>query len=182
MPNEWYTIQTLSGQEMKAEKSLRKRIIEEEMGEFIDEILLPMEKVVEVRGGTKKVSQRKLYPGYIFIQMKLYDEEKRLLPTPWDFVRNTQGIIGFLGGERPIATPTEEIEAIKTQITEAEESEKPRVNFEIGEVVKINDGPFQNYTGAVEEIDSEAGKLKVTIDIFGRSTPVELEYWQVEKQ
>ena len=182
MPNEWYTIQTLSGQEMKAEKSLHKRIIEEEMGEFIDEILLPMEKVVEVRGGTKKVSQRKLYPGYIFIQMKLYDEEKRLLPTPWDFVRNTLGIIGFLGGERPIATPTEEIEAIKTQITEAEESEKPRVNFEIGEVVKINDGPFQSYTGAVEEIDAEAGKLKVTIDIFGRSTPVELEYWQVEKQ
>lgn len=182
MLNEWYTIQTLSGQEMKAEKSLHKRIIEEEMGEFIDEILLPMEKVVEVRGGAKKVSQRKLYPGYIFIQMKLYDEEKRLLPTPWDFVRNTQGIIGFLGGERPIATPTEEIAAIKTQITEAEESEKPRVNFEIGEVVKINDGPFQNYNGSVEEIDAEAGKLKVTIDIFGRSTPVELEYWQVEKQ
>ena len=182
MPNEWYTIQTLSGQEMKAEKSLRKRIIEEEMSEFIDEILLPMEKVVEVRGGTKKVSQRKLYPGYIFIQMKLYDEEKRLLPTPWDFVRNTQGIIGFLGGERPIATPTEEIAAIKAQITEAEESEKPKVNFEIGEVVKINDGPFQNYNGSVEEIDAEAGKLKVTIDIFGRSTPVELEYWQVEKQ
>lgn len=182
MPNEWYTIQTLSGQEMKAEKSLHKRIIEEEMGEFIDEILLPMEKVVEVRGGTKKVSQRKLYPGYIFIQMKLYDEEKRLLPTPWDFVRNTQGIIGFLGGERPIATPTDEIAAIKAQITEAEESEKPRVNFEIGEVVKINDGPFQNYNGSVEEIDAEAGKLKVTIDIFGRSTPVELEYWQVEKQ
>ncbi len=182
MPNEWYTIQTLSGQEMKAEKSLRKRIIEEEMGEYIDEILLPMEKVVEVRGGTKKVSQRKLYPGYIFIQMKLYDEEKRLLPTPWDFVRNTQGIIGFLGGERPIASPTEEVEAIKAQITEAEESEKPRVNFEIGEVVKINDGPFQNYNGSVEEIDAEAGKLKVTIDIFGRSTPVELEYWQVEKQ
>ena len=182
MPNEWYTIQTLSGQEMKAEKSLHKRIIEEEMGEYIDEILLPMEKVVEVRGGTKKVSQRKLYPGYIFIQMKLYDEEKRLLPTPWDFVRNTLGIIGFLGGERPIATPTEEIEAIKTQITESEESEKPRVNFESGEVVKINDGPFQSYTGAVEEIDAEAGKLKVTIDIFGRSTPVELEYWQGEKQ
>ena len=182
MPNEWYTIQTLSGQEMKAEKSLHKRILEEEMGEFIDEILLPMEKVVEVRGGTKKVSQRKLYPGYIFIQMKLYDEEKRLLPTPWDFVRNTQGIIGFLGGERPIATPTDEIAAIKAQITEAEESEKPKVNFEIGEVVKINDGPFQNYNGSVEEIDAEAGKLKVTIDIFGRSTPVELEYWQVEKQ
>ena len=126
MPNEWYTIQTLSGQEMKAEKSLHKRIIEEEMGEFIDEILLPMEKVVEVRGGTKKVSQRKLYPGYIFIQMKLYDEEKRLLPTR-GILCGTRRAYWFLGGERPIATPTEEIAAIKAQITEAEESEKPRL-------------------------------------------------------
>ena len=97
MPNEWYTIQTLSGQEMKAEKSLRKRIVEEEMDEYIDEILLPMEKVVEVRGGKKTVSQRKLYPGYLFIKMKVYDEERRLLPLPWDFIRNTVGLIGFLG-------------------------------------------------------------------------------------
>tara|TARA_B100000287_G_scaffold50329_1_gene44591 strand:- start:251 stop:799 length:549 start_codon:yes stop_codon:yes gene_type:complete len=182
MPNEWYTIQTLSGQEMKAEKSLRKRIVEEEMSDYIQEILLPMEKVVEVRGGKKTTSQRKLYPGYLFIKMKVYDDERRLLPEPWDFIRNTQGLIGFLGGERPVPTPDTEVEAIKAQITEAEESEKPKVNFEIGEVVKINDGPFQNYNGAVEEIDAEAGKLKVNIDIFGRSTPVELEYWQVEKQ
>ena len=91
-------------------------------------------------------------------------------------------LIGFLGGERPEPTPDVEVEAIKAQITEAEEGDKPKVNFEVGEVVKINDGPFQNYDGAVEEIDAEAGKLKVTIDIFGRSTPVELEYWQVEKQ
>lgn len=182
MPNEWYTIQTLSGQEMKAEKSLRKRIVEEEMGEYIDEILLPMEKVVEVRGGKKTVSQRKLYPGYLFIKMKVYDEERHLLPLPWDFIRNTVGLIGFLGGERPEPTPDAEVEAIKSQITEAEEGDKPKVNFEIGEVVKINEGPFQNYDGAVEEIDTEGGKLKVTIDIFGRSTPVELEYWQVEKQ
>ena len=97
MSNEWYTIQTLSGQEMKAEKSLRKRIVEEEMDEYIDEILLPMEKVVEVRGGKKTVSQRKLYPGYLFIKMKVYDEERRLLPLPWDFIRNTVGLIGFLG-------------------------------------------------------------------------------------
>jgi transcriptional antiterminator NusG len=182
MPNEWYTIQTLSGQEMKAEKSLRKRIVEEEMSDYIQEILLPMEKVVEVRGGKKTTSQRKLYPGYLFIKMKVYDDERRLLPEPWDFIRNTQGLIGFLGGERPVPTPDTEVEAIKAQITEAEESEKPKVNFEIGEVVKINDGPFQNYNGAVEEIDAQAGKLKVNIDIFGRSTPVELEYWQVEKQ
>ena len=182
MASEWYTIQTLSGQEQKAEKSLHKRIAEEEMSEYINEVLVPMEKVVEVRGGKKTVTQRKLYPGYIFIDMQLYDEEQRLLAPPWDFIRNTQGIIGFLGGERPIATPAAEIDDIKAQVADSEETEKPKVNFEVGEEVKINDGPFQNYNGAVEEIDAESGKLKVTIDIFGRSTPVELEYWQVEKQ
>ena len=182
MASEWYTIQTLSGQEQKAEKSLHKRIAEEEMSEYINEVLVPMEKVVEVRGGKKTVTQRKLYPGYIFIDMQLYDEEKRLLAPPWDFIRNTQGIIGFLGGERPIATPAADIDDIKAQVADSEETEKPKVNFEVGEEVKINDGPFQNYNGAVEEIDAESGKLKVTIDIFGRSTPVELEYWQVEKQ
>ena len=182
MASEWYTIQTLSGQEQKAEKSLHKRIAEEEMSEYINEVLVPMEKVVEVRGGKKTVTQRKLYPGYIFIDMQLYDEEQRLLALPWDFIRNTQGIIGFLGGERPIATPAADIDVIKAQVADSEETEKPKVNFEMGEEVKINDGPFQNYNGAVEEIDAESGKLKVTIDIFGRSTPVELEYWQVEKQ
>ena len=182
MASEWYTIQTLSGQEQKAEKSLHKRIAEEEMSEYINEVLVPMEKVVEVRGGKKTVTQRKLYPGYIFIDMQLYDEEQRLLAPPWDFIRNTQGIIGFLGGERPISTPAADIDNIKAQVADSEETEKPKVNFETGEEVKINDGPFQNYNGAVEEIDAESGKLKVTIDIFGRSTPVELEYWQVEKQ
>jgi len=182
MASEWYTIQTLSGQEQKAEKSLHKRIAEEEMGEYINEVLVPMEKVVEVRGGKKTVTQRKLYPGYIFIDMQLYDEEQRLLALPWDFIRNTQGIIGFLGGERPVSTPAADIDDIKAQVADSEETEKPKVNFEMGEEVKINDGPFQNYNGAVEEIDAESGKLKVTIDIFGRSTPVELEYWQVEKQ
>ena len=182
MASEWYTIQTLSGQEQKAEKSLHKRIAEEEMSEYINEVLVPMEKVVEVRGGKKTVTQRKLYPGYIFIDMQLYDEEQRLLAPPWDFIRNTQGIIGFLGGERPIATPAADIDDIKAQVADSEETEKPKVNFEMGEEVKINDGPFQSYTCAVEAIDAESGKLKVTIDIFGRSTPVELEYWQVEKQ
>ena len=182
MASEWYTIQTLSGQEQKAEKSLHKRIAEEEMTEYINEVLVPMEKVVEVRGGKKTVTQRKLYPGYIFIDMQLYDEEQRLRPQPWDFIRNTQGIIGFLGGERPIATPGADIAVIKAQVADSEETEKPKVNFEMGEEVKINDGPFQSYTGAVESIDAESGNLKVTIDIFGRSTPVELEYWQEEKQ
>ena len=116
MASEWYTIQTLSGQEQKAERSLHKRIAEEEMSEYINEVLVPMEKVVEVRGGKKTVTQRKLYPGYIFIDMQLYDEEKRLLASPWDFIRNTQGIIGFLGGERPIAFSAADIDEIKAQV------------------------------------------------------------------
>ena len=124
MTSEWYTLQTLSGQEQKAVKSLDKRIPEEEMGEYIKNVLLPMEKVVEVRNGKKTVTQRKLYPGYIFIEMSLYDEEQRLLSEPWDFIRNTQGVIGFLGGEKPISTPAAEIEAIQAQIADAEESAK----------------------------------------------------------
>ena len=181
MASEWYTIQTLSGQEQKAEKSLQKRIAEEEMGEYINEVLVPMEKVVEVRGGKKTVTQRKLYPGYIFIDMQLYDEEQRLLPQPWDFIRNTQGITKFVGGDHPVPTPKTEIDDIKLRIDESEDTERPRVEFELNETVKINDGPFLNYNGVIEEVDPDRGKVKVTINIFGRNTPVELEYWQVEK-
>ncbi len=182
MAHEWFVIQTLSGQEGKVEKSLRKRIGDEEMGGYIKEILVPMEKVVEVRGGKKSTTQRKLYPGYMFMEVDLYDGEGRVQAAPWDFINATQGIIGFVGGERPVPTPADEIASIQAQIADSEETERPRVNFEVNEIVKINDGPFLNYNGAVEEIDPESGKLKVTIDIFGRSTPVELEYWQVEKQ
>jgi transcriptional antiterminator NusG len=182
MAHEWYVIQTLSGQEQKVERSLAKRIGDEEMAEYIKEVLVPMEKVVEVRGGKKTTTQRKLYPGYMFMEVNLYDDEGRIHAAPWDFIKNTQGIIGFVGGERPVPTPTDEIAAIQAQIADSEETERPRVNFEVNEIVKINDGPFLNYNGAVEAIDPDSGKLKVTIDIFGRSTPVELEYWQVEKQ
>ena len=182
MDSQWFVLQTLSGQEQKVERSLNQRIAADEMGEFIDEVLVPMEKVVEVKGGKKSASSRKLFPGYVFIRMKLFDDEKRIIEKPWYFIRNTQGIIGFLGGERPVSTPAADIDDIKAQVADSEETEKPKVNFEMGEEVKINDGPFQSYTGAVEAIDAESGKLKVNIDIFGRSTPVELEYWQVEKQ
>ena len=182
MAHEWYVIQTLSGQEQKVEKSLAKRIGDEEMAEYIKEVLVPMEKVVEVRGGKKTTTQRKLYPGYMFMEVNLYDDEGRIHAAPWDFINGTQGIIGFVGGEHPVPTPTDEIAAIQAQIADSEETERPRVNFEVNEMVKINDGPFLNYNGAVEAIDPDSGKLKITIDIFGRSTPVELEYWQVEKQ
>src|SRR5688500_14545895 len=153
MKSQWFVIHTLSGQEQKVKDSLEKRIKSEEMTEFIKEILVPMEKVAEVRGGKKTVTTRKLYPGYVFVDMVLLDDNKRVIEKPWYFVRDTQGIIGFVGGDRPTPTPSDEIESIKAQISESEETEKPKVNFEVGETVKINDGPFLNFSGVIEEIE-----------------------------
>ncbi len=181
MQSQWFVIHTLSGQEQKVKESIEKRIKSEEMTDFIREVLVPMEKVAEVRSGKKTVTTRKLYPGYVFIDMVLLDENKRVIEKPWYFIRETQGIIGFVGGERPSLATQEEMESIKDQISDSEDREKPKVSFEVGETVKINDGPFLNFSGVIEEIEPDRGKLKVTVNIFGRNTPVELEYWQVEK-
>lgn len=181
MRSQWFVIHTLAGQEQKVKDSLEKRVKTEEMSEFIHEVLVPMERVAEVRNGKKTVTTRKLYPGYVFVDMVLLDEANRIVEKPWYFVRETQGIIGFVGGERPSPTPNDDIEAIKAQISESQDTEKPKVAFAVGETVKINDGPFLNFSGVIEEIDPDKGKLKVTVNIFGRNTPVELEYWQVEK-
>ncbi|MDB6039923.1 MAG: nusG [Verrucomicrobiales bacterium] len=181
MQSQWFVIHTLSGQEQKVKDSIEKRLKTEEMGEYIKEVLVPMERVAEVRSGKKTVTSRKLYPGYVFVDMVLLDENKRIIEKPWYFIRDTQGIIGFVGGERPSATPSDEIEAIKATMSDSEDREKPKVNFDVGETIKINDGPFLNFSGVIEEIEPERGKLKVTVNIFGRNTPVELEYWQVEK-
>lgn len=174
-------IHTLAGQEQKVKENIEKRIQTEEMGEYIREVLVPMEKVAEIRGGKKTVTNRKLYPGYVFIDIALLDDEQQVVDRPWYFVQETPGIIGFIGGNRPTPTPDEEIEMIKTQISESEGQEKPKIDFEVGETVKINDGPFLNFNGVIEEIEPDRGKLRVTVNIFGRNTPVELEYWQVEK-
>lgn len=181
MKSQWFVLHTLSGQEQKVKESIEKRLRSEEMGEYIREILVPLERVAEVRNGKKTVTTRKLYPGYVFVDMILLDENKRIIEKPWYFIRDTQGIIGFVGGDRPTPAATEEIEFIKDKISESEDTERPKVSFDVGETVKINDGPFLNFSGVIEEIDPARGKLKVTVNIFGRSTPVELEYWQVEK-
>ncbi|NBV25269.1 MAG: transcription termination/antitermination factor NusG [Proteobacteria bacterium] len=181
MQSQWFAIHTLSGQELKVRDNIEKRIKTEEMQEFIKEVLVPMEKVVEVRNQKKTVTNRKLHPGYVYIDMILLDENRRLLDRPWYFIRETTGIIGFVGGERPVPVDRAEMDVIKEQISQSEDSEKPKVNFEVGETVKVNDGPFLNFSGVIEEIDPSRGKLKVTVNIFGRNTPVELEYWQVEK-
>lgn len=181
MRSQWFIIHTLAGQEQKVKESIEKRLKAEEMGDFIKEVLVPMEKVVEVRNQKKTVSSRKLWPGYVFVDMVLLDENKQIVEKPWYFIQDTPGVIGFVGGEPPAPTPAEEVEAIKKQISASEEHEKPKVSFEVGETVKINNGPFLNFSGLIEEIEPERGKLKVTVNIFGRNTPVELEYWQVEK-
>ncbi|MDB6052651.1 MAG: antitermination protein NusG [Verrucomicrobiales bacterium] len=181
MKNQWFVIHTLSGQEHKVKESIEKRMKAEEMGEFIKEVLVPVEKVAEVRNGKKTVTTRKLHPGYVYIEMALLDEAKRVIPKPFYFIKETPGAIGFVGGEYPQTASQEEMDVIKNQISDAEDREKPKVNFEVGETIKINDGPFLNFSGVIEEIEPDRGKLKVTVNIFGRNTPVELEYWQVEK-
>jgi len=181
MRSQWFVIHTLSGQEQKVKESIEKRIKPEEMGDFVKEVLVPMEKVVEVRNQKKTVSTRKLWPGYVFVDMVLLDESNRIIEKPWYFIKETPGVIGFVGGEPPTPTAAEEVESIKNQISASEEHEKPKVSFDVGETVKINNGPFLNFSGIIEEVEPERGKLKVTVNIFGRNTPVELEYWQVEK-
>src|SRR5882757_6017454 len=133
MQSQWFVIHTLSGQEQKVKESIEKRIKAEEMGDFIKEVLVPMEKVVEVRNQKKTVSTRKLWPGYVFIDMELLDENKRIIERPWYFIKETQGVIGFVGGEPPTPTPADEVESIKNQISASEETERPKVSFDVGE-------------------------------------------------
>jgi len=181
MKFQWFALHVLAGKEQKVRDSIQKRLKIDEMEPYIKEVLLPMERVVEVRGGKKTVTNRKLHPGYLYIEMALLDDNRRLLEKPWYFIKGIDGVIGFIGGERPAEVELEEINTIKSAISDAEDTEKPKVHFEVGETVKINDGPFLNFSGLIEEIEPDKGKLKVTVDIFGRKTPVELEYWQVEK-
>lgn len=177
----WYALQTLSNMEAKVTKYLAKFIEVEEMGEFIDQVLMPTEKVSEVKGGKKTEKVRKLYPNYLFIRMKMYDEDGKVLQKPWYFVRNVQGVIGFIGGDHPVPLKQAEIERILDQVKAAEGKAVPKVQFSVNEEVKINDGPFMNLTGRIDAVDAERGKLQVSVSIFGRFTPVELEFWQVDR-
>ncbi|NQU09569.1 transcription termination/antitermination factor NusG [bacterium] len=178
---QWYVLHTLSGQEQKVKDSIERRLKVAEVGDLIKQVLIPTEKVAEVKKGKRTTSTRKFYPGYLLVNMKLVDEKNNLLDRSWYFIRETPGIIGFIGGDRPVPLQPDEVESILAQIEERQEKVAPKVAFETGETVKINDGPFQNFTGVIEEVDPERGKLKISVSIFGRSTPVELEYWQVER-
>ncbi len=161
--------------------SIEKRKVREEVTDLIHQVLIPTERVEEVKRGKRATTTRKFYPGYIIINMDLLDEKNQLIDRSWYFIRETPGIIGFVGGDRPIPLRKEEVESIMSQIHDREDKVVPKVNFERGETLNVNDGPFKGMTGVVEEVDQEKGKLKVSVSIFGRSTPVELEFWQVEK-
>ena len=173
--HKWYVLHALSSQEQKAKDALEERVRLAEMGDQIKEILIPTQTVQEIRGGKKKVTTRKFYPGYILIFMDLNDET-------WPLVNRTQGIIGFLGGDVPAPLSKREVDEMFGQIEDSKEKIAPRVSFNIGERIKINEGPFINFIGQVENVDEERGKLGVSVNVFGRTTPVELEYWQVEKE
>jgi transcriptional antiterminator NusG len=178
---QWFAVHTLSGKEAKVKQYIEKFKKVEELDEHIFEVLLPTETVSEVKRGKKTSTVRKLMPGYVFVLMKLYDEDGKLLNKPWYFVRETTGVIGFVGGDRPTALLDSDIRDIRERIEAATGKEVPKVQYEAGEEVKITDGPFLNLTGRIDEIDPTRGKLKVSVSIFGRFTPVELEYWQVER-
>ncbi|MDE3084555.1 MAG: transcription termination/antitermination factor NusG, partial [Verrucomicrobiota bacterium] len=174
-------LHTLSGQETKVKAYLEKFKKAEELDDYIFEVLLPTETVSEVKGGKKSTKVRKLYPGYVFVQMRLFDEEAKLINKPWYFVKEAAGVIGFVGGDHPAALRQSEIDEIRARIEAASGKEVPKVQYEVGEEVKITDGPFSNLNGRIDEVDPARGKLKISVSIFGRFTPVELEYWQVQR-
>jgi len=171
----WYVVHTQTGQELKVKSSLDGKIQQGLSGGQITQVLVPTERVAEVRAGKKRISERKFFPGYLLIQMEMTDES-------WHLVRTTAGVTGFIGaGRRPVPLSEEEVAEILRQTEERKEKPTPRVTFQKGEGVRVIEGPFMNFSGAIEEVNANRGKLKVMVSIFGRQTPVELEFWQVER-
>jgi transcription termination/antitermination protein NusG len=181
MKGKWYTVQTLSGKEMKAKESMEKRISLEGMDDYIFEILVPMERVTEIKRGKKSTTNRKFFPGYMFVNVALEDEYRKVREDVWYFIKDTNGIINFIGGDSPVALSEQEVEDIHNALKGDEKAVKPKIDFTAGEIVKIKDGAFENFEGAILNVDPDRGKLQIEVNIFGRSTPVEVEYWQVER-
>lgn len=175
MAKEWYIVHTYSGYENKVRENLRQRVEVLGMLEQIGEILIPTEDVVEMRGGNKIISKKKFFPGYVLINMEMSD-------TTWHVVKNTPKVTGFVGsGIKPMPLTQEEVDRIINQVSVAAEKPKPKFRFDRGDEVRIVDGPFSNFQGLVDEVNNDRATLKVMVTIFGRSTPVELDFLKVEK-
>jgi transcriptional antiterminator NusG len=175
MAAQWYVIHVYSSFEKKVAQSIAEQAKQAGMSELIQQVLVPTEEVVEMRRGSKINSERKFFPGYVLVKMDMTDET-------WHLVKNTPKVTGFLGGRgRPTAISEAEAMRIQAQVKEGIERPRPSIRFEIGEQVRVCDGPFNSFNGLVEDVDEERSRLKVAVSIFGRPTPVELEYSQVEK-
>ena len=175
MTKRWYVVHVYSGFEKKIAQQIKEQAAQKGLADMVDEVLVPSEEVIEVRRGQKINSERKFFPGYVLVKMELTDDT-------WHLIKDTPKVTGFLGTKtRPSPIPEAEAERMLKQSAEGVERARPAVLFEIGEQVRVADGPFTSFNGVVEEIDEEKGRVKVSVSIFGRSTPVELEYNQVEK-
>lgn len=172
----WYVVHAYSGMEKSVSRALQERIDRADMQDKFGQILVPTEEVVEVKGGQKSVTQRRFFPGYILVEMEMTDET-------WHLVKNTNKVTGFIGGKsnKPTPVPAREIEKIMLQMQEGVDKPRPKVLYEVGELVRIKDGPFSDFNGNVEEVNYEKSRVRVSVTIFGRATPVELEFGQVEK-
>ena len=172
----WYVVQAFSGYEKSVKRSLEERIIRFDMQSKFGEILVPTEEVVEMRDGKKRRSERKFFPGYVLVQMEMDDDS-------WHLVKDAPRVLGFIGGkkDKPAPISDKEVDSILNRIQEGTDKPKPKVLFESGELVRIIDGPFNDFNGVVEEVDYDKSRMRVSVSIFGRSTPVDLQFIQVEK-
>lgn len=172
----WYVVHAYSNFELKVQKSLLDRIERYGMQDYFGDILVPTEEVVEMRAGQKRKSERKFFPGYVLVQMEMNDDT-------WHMVKDVPKVLGFIGGtgDRPAPITDAEADLILNRVQEGTDKPRPKVLFDVGEVVRVNDGPFNDFNGVVEEVDYERSRVRVSVQIFGRSTPVDLEFHQIEK-